>query len=98
MQSPNPYAAPGTYAPAAAATYPCARCGQYGADYFPAGQLPMHRTCAGLGPDTLAWPWLFLAYSVVVPFGCTLIGAVGPTRGRPVVAAAGKKLTVPLEM
>jgi len=32
--------------------------------------------CAGLGPDTLAWPWLLLAYSVVVPFGCTFIGAV----------------------
>jgi hypothetical protein len=56
--------------------YPCARCGQPGADYFPAGLPPTHRTCAGLGPDTLPWPWLLLAYSIVVPCGCTLIGAL----------------------
>ena len=37
---------------------------------------PMHRACAGLGPDLLAWPWLLLAYSLVVPFGCTLLGAL----------------------
>jgi hypothetical protein len=36
----------------------------------------MHRPCAGLGPDVLDWPWLLLAYSVVVPIGCTLVGAV----------------------
>ena len=76
MQPPNPYAAPVAYGAAPGANYPCARCGQLGADYFAAGQPPMHRACVGLGPDTLAWPWLLLAYSVVVPFGCTFIGAL----------------------
>jgi hypothetical protein len=76
VQPPNPYAPPTAYGMAPGTTYPCARCGQYGADYFPAGQPPMHRACAALGPDTLAWPWLLLAYSVVVPLGCTFVGAV----------------------
>jgi hypothetical protein len=73
----NPYASPGSYgAGPPPAGYPCARCGQYGADYFPAGQPPVHRTCAGLGPDTLEWPWILLAYALVVPLGCTLLGAL----------------------
>jgi hypothetical protein len=58
-----------------APTYPCAMCGRYGADYFQPGAPPMHRICAGVGPDELAWPWLLLAYAVVIPFGCTFVGA-----------------------
>lgn len=54
----------------------CASCGRPGADHFPPGAAPVHRACAGLGPDELAWPWLLLAYGVAVPFGCTLVGAV----------------------
>lgn len=36
----------------------------------------MHRACAGLDPDELAWPWLILAYGVAAPFGCTIFGAL----------------------
>ena len=71
----NMYAPPGqpSYAQAG---YPCVRCGHPGADHFVRPSGPMHRPCAGLGPDVLAWPWLLLAYSVVVPFGCTIFGAL----------------------
>jgi len=58
------------------AAYPCGGCGRPGADYFPRGTAPMHRACANLGPDVLPWPWLLLAYGVVLPFGCTFIGAL----------------------
>jgi hypothetical protein len=67
--------APSGVATGSVSPYPCAACGRYGADYFPAGTGGLHRVCAGLGPDVLAWPWLLLAYSLVVPFGCTMIGA-----------------------
>lgn len=75
---PNLYAAPAAYPTMAAAPagYPCARCGAIGADFFPADAAPMHRACAGLGPDVLAWPWLILAYSVTIPFGCSFFGAL----------------------
>jgi hypothetical protein len=77
MQPSNPYAAPQAYGPPEPGVmYPCSSCGRPGADYFPAGRPPLHRACAGLGPDVLAWPWLLLAYSIVIPFGCTLIGAL----------------------
>lgn len=74
----NVYAAPGGAWPGQQMPYPCARCGSAGADYFPPGAAPMHRPCAGLGPDVLPWPWLILAYSLaVVPYlGCTFIGAL----------------------
>jgi len=72
---PNMYAASAAAWPAQMG-YPCARCGAPGADYFASGAAPMHRACAGLGPDVLPWPWLILAYSVAVPFGCTFIGAL----------------------
>jgi hypothetical protein len=36
----------------------------------------MHRACAGLGPDELAWPWLLLAYGIAIPLGCTFLGAL----------------------
>ena len=29
-----------------------------------------------MAAPTLAWPWLLLAYSLVVPLGCTFIGAL----------------------
>jgi hypothetical protein len=71
--------APVSFPPPAASdgySYTCASCGRPGADHFPPGAPPLHRACAGLGPDVLAWPWLLLAYGVAGPFGCTLIGAV----------------------
>lgn len=37
---------------------------------------PVHRQCAGLGPDTLHWGWIVLAYLWTIPFGCSFIGAV----------------------
>jgi hypothetical protein len=70
------YAPPAAQPWPAQGSYPCARCGGAGADYFASGQPPLHRACAGLGPDTLAWPWLILAYSITVPFGCTFVGAL----------------------
>lgn len=80
----NPYAPPAHgpapqhsyWAPAQGYTYPCARCGGPGADFFKPGAYPLHRTCAGLGPDELHWAWLLLAYSVVVPLGCTWLGVL----------------------
>lgn len=58
------------------AGYPCAKCGKPGADYFVPPSPPAHRACLGLVPDVLSWPWLLVAYSIVVPFGCTFIGAL----------------------
>jgi hypothetical protein len=63
-------------APPLANSYACGRCGQQGADHFARGKAPMHRQCAGLGPDTLPWPWLLLAYGVAGTIGWTLIGAL----------------------
>lgn len=63
-----PSSAPGEYA--------CSACGRGGADHFPPGGKPLHRACAGLAPDELAWPWLLFAYGVVLPFGCSLVGAI----------------------
>lgn len=71
--------APVSFAPPAMSdeeAYVCASCGRAGPDHFPSGGQPLHRACAGLGPDVLAWQWLLLAYGVAGPFGCTLIGAV----------------------
>src|SRR5258706_5781321 len=88
MQSGNPYPpappAANMYAPPGAppsqypgyAGYPCARCGGPGADYFSGRNPPLHRACAGLGPDVLDPKWLILAYVVAVPFGCTFFGAI----------------------
>jgi hypothetical protein len=56
--------------------YICVSCGHAGADHFPPGAAPLHRACAGLGPDVLPWPWLIYAYAIVIPFGCTLFGAL----------------------
>jgi hypothetical protein len=61
------------------AGYSCVSCGRPGADHFPPGAAPLHRACAGLGPDMLPWPWLIYAYGIVVPFGCTLFGALVAT-------------------
>jgi hypothetical protein len=62
--------------PYATTNYACAVCGAPDADYFPKGGKPLHRHCAGLGPDMLEWPWLLYAYGITVPCGCTLLGAV----------------------
>jgi hypothetical protein len=58
------------------AGYICVSCGHAGADHFPTGGAPLHRACVGLGPDVLPWPWLIYAYGIVIPFGCTLFGAL----------------------
>ena len=83
---PEPYAPQPAYAapvergpsrpPVQPGAYTCAACGGANADYWPKHGMPLHRHCAGLGPDVLSWPWLLFAYGVVVPFGCSLIGAV----------------------
>jgi hypothetical protein len=80
---------PGTFVPsaygvstvdAAAAPAPyqevnCVSCGRPGADWFPQQAAPLHRACAGLGPDEVPLLWLVALYLLVVPFGCC--GALG---------------------
>ena len=53
----------------------CSRCGQPGPDHTYPNGMPVHRPCAGLGPDTLHPGWIVLAYLITIPLGCSLIGA-----------------------
>ncbi|MFO0734490.1 MAG: hypothetical protein U0270_01355 [Labilithrix sp.] len=60
------------YAPATI----CTRCGRPHADHRIGTAMPVHRACAGLGPDTLGTGWIVLAYLVTIPLGCSFIGAL----------------------